>query len=341
MNLQQFAEYAQNVGLRVVGAGAFGTMGDFPVVASLNGGGSGNLAVFVLAADPQLMKQNSKSLLKSLRTALKGTASVNTAADSITFNIAAKPQTLLQKIQDTQNIALPILREYGITPPQVCRICGQGGCDSYAGVYGGYRPVHARCVQAIGEKAQAEYQHNEQNGSYARGILGAVLGGLIAAVPNLLTIWFMEVMYSLLYALIPLGAYFGYKKLGGKMNKGGVAVICIVSVVVGLLIDPLIIAIAFVEEGLPLALLPYLLSNNEFMAILLPESMKSLLFVALGIFIVWSKISRTAAHSVMDVQQVMQTLQTMPGIQLEQPVQSVPGTAASGAASCPSDDQSL
>lgn len=337
MNLQQFAENVQSIGLRVVGSSAFGTWGDFPVAASLNGGGSGNMAIFALAADPQLIKQNRKAVLKPLRTALKGTAVVNIGTDSVNFTIKAKPQTLLQKAQDTQNIALPILHEYGIAPPQTCRLCGQGGCDSYAGVYGGYRPVHARCVQALGEKAEAEYQHNQQNGSYARGILGAILGGLVAAIPNLLTIWFMEVIYSLLYALIPLGAYFGYKKLGGKMNKAGVAVVCLISVVVGLLIDPITVVIAFVSEGLPLSLLPYIFANDEFIAVLMPEILKSLLFVALGIFIVWSKISRTAAHSVLDVQQVVQTLQPMPGVQFE-PAQSTLDPAPESA---PSDGQNL
>lgn len=59
---------------------------------------------------------------------------------------------------------------------------------------------------------------NQESGSYLTGLLGAIIGGLLATIPAVAVIWFTETAYSLLYFLIPLGVYHGYRLARGKMD---------------------------------------------------------------------------------------------------------------------------
>lgn len=51
-----------------------------------------------------------------------------------------------------------------------------------------------------------------------KGLAGAVLGGIIASIPSFISVYFFHYMIAYLYILIPMGVYYGYTKLGGKLD---------------------------------------------------------------------------------------------------------------------------
>lgn len=69
-------------------------------------------------------------------------------------------------------------------------------------------------------------------GSYLKGILGAVLGGAIASIPWILTYVYGGMILSVLAIVISICAYFGYKWLGGKINKMMPVILSIVLLVI-------------------------------------------------------------------------------------------------------------
>ena len=59
----------------------------------------------------------------------------------------------------------------------------------------------------------------ENNNGYLLGILGAILGGLVASLPWIIMYVYLEMMWSFMAFLIGYGAFLGYKLFKGKMAK--------------------------------------------------------------------------------------------------------------------------
>lgn len=66
--------------------------------------------------------------------------------------------------------------------------------------------------------------------NYVKGILGALLGGLIASIPWIL-LYVYAMMDSLLAVLVAMGALKGYKLFKGEINEKSPLIIIIVSIV--------------------------------------------------------------------------------------------------------------
>lgn len=213
-----------------------------------------------------------------------------------------------------------LLREIALVAPtfglhisSVCPMCNAPGCDSYAYVKDAYRPTHLACVQAMTVTTQAEVAVNEQKGSYALGILGALLGALLGNIPNILLMVFLQRTYVYVYALIPLGAYYGYKLLGGKMSGATVWIVSLFSVLTAPLSDVAAIYMyVYKERGIQLSLKQVfqLMGTSE----MLGEMALSLLFVVLGIYIVFSIIRRTNKHTLQDASFTHATLRPIEGM---------------------------
>lgn len=218
---------------------------------------------------------------------------------------------------------------YGI--PQNCPVCKQPGCDAYAYSRDGYVPVHAACVQQQAAQSYAAVQDNEVNGSYGLGVLGAILGSVVGAIPTILIVIFFSRIVGILCALIPLGAFYGYKLLRGKMTKAVLPIIIAVS----LLMVPAIYYITqacwiLVEDG-------YFIPPMEFIAIALyvpgeviADMLIYFLFTILGIIIVSSTISRNNRHTWNEASFAAATLRPMPGV-TQQPYMAAPAVAAAPA----------
>lgn len=205
------------------------------------------------------------------------------------------------------------LRRRGIKPSETCALCGGRQCDSAAAVKGGYRAVHRNCVNNMSNDVKNKAEKSEMSGNYFTGIIGALLGAIVGVIPSVLSVTLTETIYAVLFALIPLCIYQGYKLLKGKMNKFVIVLTVILSVFSVYLLEFLLLTYyAASEIGLPVgeAFLVMLsaLSDGEMWAAMTQDSLSSFVFIALGIWYAWGRISRTAQTEIQDAETVMSTV---------------------------------
>ena len=129
---------------------------------------------------------------------------------------------------------------------------------------------------------------------YASGIIGALLGALIGAIPWYLLETFVGYFAAILGYLIAYAAFFGYKKLGGAKKTVFALTVIIISCIIAVLaaeyasqytigvLDPEVKTIA-AEYGLkPGELVVLIMRDPQFFLDILPNLLLGLLFCALG-----------------------------------------------------------
>lgn len=187
-----------------------------------------------------------------------------------------------------------------ITPPTCCPICGHHNCDVVALYKDRFAPIHSVCLRRLTNEAEERAELQHLNGSYVTGLIGGVLGGILGALSNILLTWKAGRSHSLLFALIPLGIYYGYKLLRGKMDRMAVVFTVALSVVDLLLMNFVLLAISTMTEqntGLTAAwahVQPILLDGKTWLGIL-KNSWFPFLCLATATHTVWNRISRTAS----------------------------------------------
>ena len=209
------------------------------------------------------------------------------------------------------------LRETGIAPAGTCAVCG-GAAPESLGFFGGtYQPVHAGCLQNLVTTAREKAEDNRQNGSYLTGFLGALIGAVVGILPSLLLIALTDRIYAALFALIPLAAMWGYRKLGGKTDKASIVIVVVLSFLAVLLMTAVSAAISLAQEtGDPfLEILPFILGyvvTAEGFVALLQDSVMPLIFMVLGIWIAWRFLRQTGEANVQDAEAAAATLRPNP-----------------------------
>ncbi len=208
--------------------------------------------------------------------------------------------------------ALDIVKNLGITVPDKCSVCGRTGCDVAVPRGAAYVPTHRSCLEKAVSGAQDKADSNARNGSYLLGIIGALLGAVVGILPSALTIILMERIYVILFALIPICAYLGYKLFKGKMNYFALVVTILFSALGVYLLNFGVTLYYIADEfsiGLrdALTLFPYMLADPEvWLEVTKSEDfIMCAVFVALGIFLTWGMISRTAKADVKDAANVL------------------------------------
>lgn len=88
------------------------------------------------------------------------------------------------------------------------------------------------------------YGNINRNKSYAIGILGALLGGLVCSLPYLFLMNFIGIYSSLLFSLVTYGVIKGYRLFNGRIDNNMRKIVIIVTIICislsALLIKPLI-----------------------------------------------------------------------------------------------------
>ena len=128
----------------------------------------------------------------------------------------------MKKIKEFIEWFYPLLDEYSASGVQKCQQCGNEITDagSWKLINGLAYHFHSECGGQVYEEVKTENEErlNEDNGSYIRGILGAVLGALIGGI-----VWaiVLNVGYvaSIVGLLIGWLAEKGYTLLKGKQGK--------------------------------------------------------------------------------------------------------------------------
>lgn len=320
MERQRIAQALADHGFRESGNAFYGAVDGYPVIAALQGKDQ----IRAVTAAFTVRKLPTGGQRKALLQALKAQATVNQAqGKTAALTWQEKKGYRLEEIMDLLQAAVGTLKNHGAAEPEdQCIICGQDGCDGYIRYDGRYEVIHQRCISRM--KAEAQQQAAANQGSYVLGIVGALVGGLVGMIPTVLSIWLLERIWSLLYALIPLGAYYGYKLCGGKMNRAALAVSILVSILDVYVLQLVLLVIGLIVEYQcsmleSLQFLRSALADGEFWVSLTTSSWDSFLFLALGIWIAWSRISRTHKSDLKGIENVMTTMTLKAGVQpLEQ-----------------------
>lgn len=137
-------------------------------------------------------------------------------------------------------------------------------------------------------------------GSYVTGIIGAVIGGVIATIPWVLAYVYGGMMLSILAALIAAGEFYGYKLLKGRINKSLPIIIMIIALIIVTVATLVIIpALLIAKEGIAVNLenIQRLYSNKEFSSAITQDFVISFVFTILGASIITSNIKKQLANN--------------------------------------------
>lgn len=305
MREEELQSFTQQRNFRWVNGCAYGMAEEFPVLVRLNRGTKGNQVQIIFA----IPAASYKEIKAELKQGLKGLAYHQMVGeDALMIGIPAKAESLEPSFSGAVNCVLSVCRQKGVKPLAVCPVCKGDGCDSIAHVGQCYRPVHKACLTENYMTAKAKAEENEINGNMLTGLLGAILGGIVGCIPSLFSIWAADKIYAIFYALIPLAIYYGYKIFKGRMNKAALAITIVLSVIFAVGIEFGSLAIAMVQEGIPLGMLGELLQVPEIMEMFWRNIPMSLIFIALGLWIAWSQITKTASTPVLGMEAALATL---------------------------------
>ncbi len=138
----------------------------------------------------------------------------------------------------------------------------------------------------------------EENKSYFKGILGALIGGLIATIPWILCYVYVNMMFSILAIFIGIASLKGYQLMKGKVDKklpyiiGGISFISIT--IATLIIIP---SLLLLKENVTPTInnLKILYSDNAFSSAIMKDYIVSILFTFLGTSGVLMQIKKQVA----------------------------------------------
>jgi hypothetical protein len=223
-----------------------------------------------------------------------------------------------EKTDRITTILLDELPKLGITPSLNCILCGQPGCSDkhMDGII--FYPAHKKCKEEKARAMLAEIEENQANGNVALGLVGALIGGLVGCIPSFVTAHFFDSIWAVLFMLIPAAAYGGYKLFKGLMNRAVPFVIAIISlastIVLVLSYNYTYVISEIGQEYLAYYGKPYSITyflNDILVEWELSELLETfgmpLLFCCLGIFWMWSVISKGNKSKQKEAQQLLES----------------------------------
>lgn len=295
-----------------MGPTVVGTWNGYPFVATLRIGRMNVLnASFTYLRGP-----SAKQVRQAGKTMPRGCA-LSYAEGKLSMVCSARDDQLFDLFQAGMEAASALLRDCGTTLSGSCALCKQGGCDSFALANGGFVPVHQTCCENTSRDKAAQAAMNSMNGNYATGWIGALLGGLVGAIPTILLAWFLEMVSGWLCALIPLGAYYGYKLFKGKMDRMATIASIVSALLQVFMVEQVIFYISIVKYmGLwltPFASIAYYFEIME-PADMAADMIMPLLFTIFGIFIVYGIIKRTGQDEIQDAGVMSDSLTDLNGV---------------------------
>lgn len=292
---------AQENGMKIAKGVAYGSLQSFAATMSEGSGYKQIIfaAKFADAAqrDQLLGEVNQINVQRTYRV-----QNLNIAPNAIQVIFLDNPGTM-KKINEFLAWFIPLLRQHGATPANICTECG---CEITNGRWLMIDGVAYHMHDACAEKTRrdivgAEQAEKEQRtGSYGMGILGAFLGSAIGAIVWALVLN-MGYVASLVGLLIGWLAEKGYTLLKGKQGKGKIAILIVAiifGVVMGTFAADYITVIDMINAGdlpgmsygdIPVFIFYLLSVDSEYLTGTLGNVGLGLLFAALGVFALLKK----------------------------------------------------
>lgn len=195
---------------------------------------------------------------------------------------------------------MPVMAQYGISSGDICSQCGTelGGAGKWKKINGVAYHMHEGCAQRLYSQVrqQEEDYREETRDSYATGLVGAVLGGLVGAIPWAI-VMYLGYVASIMGLLIGWLADKGYRMLHGRNGKLKVLIL-ILATVIGVAAGTMGSQVAMVAVMIAKGELPgfsygdifvlfkdYLLVDDEYISLLMKNMIMGLVYALLGVFV--------------------------------------------------------
>lgn len=313
-----FQEFMRDQELRVKDKMAFGNTDGFPIYVEVKALRKGLMDVYINIGNAswQEVRKDFMDMGKEIR------CKVFYERQTIKLTYVLSPQTMRAEFPVFLKRIASILRKNGVEPPKNCVICEKENCDSLAFIGTENNPIHKQCLQDYLMKVRNKVEDNRRWGNYFTGLVGAVLGMVVGAIPLIFSMWIVNQLFSVLFVLIPISTYFGYKFFRGKMNAF-VIILAILFSVVGVyfseialwcleLLDKSQLTWEFVLQKCLVWL-----QSTETWVTLTTEGALHFFFAALGIVLAWGQITMTNSKKIERVEEVLDTVTQNPFYQEE------------------------
>lgn len=244
---------------------------------------------------------------------------------NLSFSITARtPEEFSNLIDSVLAQIASIAPTYGMFIPDICPICKQPNCDSYAFINGAYVAAHAHCVQQDLASQQTKVEKNLREGSYGLGFLGGIVGALVGSIPAIL-ISLVGYISVWTYMLIPIAAYQGYKICKGKQTKMSTLFVFLATIVALPIIDYFQVVLPFyINYGQWATPMDYIYSFSQSdPAYLMGAYALQGIFLLIGLAFSYRFIKRTAQDEVFDKAFSANTLRPISAFVYNQPMQQM------------------
>lgn len=234
-----------------------------------------------------LSKDEKKAIQKAsgLVTVRYDSVALDENACLLPFRYGIKPS---QKATDYLYKMTDVFKQLGLKSLNHCPICGQGDTDTTRVVQGAIVNCHTACVQSFQTKFAEHIEEQEKSNQHmVRSLIYACVGAIIGAIPTMISILGFQYMFALLYALIPLASFYGYKK-GGAVKKTWVPIaVSIISVIIVVLMNYGLYVMIAESLGVSFSIA---MKDQEFSSAFVSDLGFSLLFILIGVIFTWRQM---------------------------------------------------
>lgn len=318
MRLEEFQQYAKSCGYKLHEKLILGEFGGYPfsmaarysrdkIFVSVTVSAAGNVPKHVIRQIKQTFEGASQKKLAV--TAAPG------KKNALLISLSGTGEPFVRDLETAIRVATACLKNAPLPPPETCAVCKAAGSDAYAWHGGHYTSVHKACLEKICRGTVTDMQNRQENGSYLRGAVGALLGAFAGAIPNFISIYFAHYIIGYLCALIPLASFWGYRLFKGKPNKPATAIILLCSLLQVFILDQAVWYASIVDNfGIwPSVFDSIRLYVDLFDSSFIGSLLQTALFVGVGIVLCFVYISKTADTQIRSAMSVMDTMTDRPG----------------------------
>lgn len=242
-----------------------------------------------------LSKDQIKSIQKTVgMTAIRIESVVlNNNAVIIPFRRGTKPS---EKHDEYMRKVTQAFHDLGLRDLSHCPFCGKEDTDSTRVIKDVIVPVHDACAKELYQQITSHVEELEKsNKGMGKSIVFAIGGAVVGAIPTLISIIFFQYMLAILYALIPLASFYGYK-YGGAPKKSYVPIlISVISLLIVVVMMAWLYGSIAASEGFTFS---EAMEIQEFSASFFSDLFTSVLFLAIGVFISWKQMYKQTTAAI-------------------------------------------
>jgi hypothetical protein len=295
-------------GMRQVGMGqelyAVGTIFGYPVKATTDKNGRSLTLEFTIKEKNVNISKLKKKILEDK--GLKGKVNILNVDDD-----TAKPHVFFVVLNpademEAQSLYPFIINRLGealkefenLAPPVACAICNGEASDTLATYNDTLNIVHRDCLERWVHEEEQKFKDKDDNPRAFNGLIGGLVGGVVGALPAFLALFFFEYFVFVLFALIPVGAAFGWRLFGGKFTRMTTVVVILLSLLISVFIDVVSSYFIFRDffHGITLmeTIRYFYLDFETFIDYeIFRDTLMALLGAGIGIFVSWRFITKT------------------------------------------------